>query len=341
MTENNTNPPEDRADGPTDDQGSASEQIDPRRLAAERLSYLAVLQFQDRRRGGRRAEPWRDPRHGQGRALALLKLKPEMTQRELTYLMGMSRQSIAELLRKLEGQGLVERRPSEEDRRTVLVSLTEAGRAIDQDQDSAASSRPGLLDCLSDEEAATLAEFLGRIIDVLEERVGGDLEHRREMVAEFWRSRAAGPHPHGDHPGPTGFPGFRASARGAVPEALRCLRPRVPAVPRDTRVSSDSRDTGDTGDSRGLRTRGPAVRGTIGTVTARTAHARTRDPDGQGDGRGSDRVGTSSPSTSSAAINPAAARPDPPAESNSPNPRIGGFGLLRCPETSHGRGDRI
>lgn len=208
MTENNTNPPEDRADGPTDDQGSASEQIDPRRLAAERLSYLAVLQFQDRRRGGRRAEPWRDPRHGQGRALALLKLKPEMTQRELTYLMGMSRQSIAELLRKLEGQGLVERRPSEEDRRTVLVSLTEAGRAIDQDQDSAASSRPGLLDCLSDEEAATLAEFLGRIIDVLEERVGGDLEHRREMVAEFWRSRAAGPHPHGDHPGPTGFPGF-------------------------------------------------------------------------------------------------------------------------------------
>lgn len=238
-----TNPPQDQPGNfsesahevPTDSRTPETGQTDPRRLAAERLSYLAVLQFQNRRRGRRGAEPWRDPRHGQGRVLALLKLKPEMTQRELTYLMGMSRQSIAELLRKLEDQGLVERTPSQEDRRAVLVTLTEAGREIDQ-RDPDRSSGTGLLDFLSDEEAATLADLLGRVIEELEERAGIDVEHRREMVAEFWRSRAGGRHPHGgpgQHGGPEqhGVPGEHGGPhpRGDRPEPPGF--PDFPGVP--------------------------------------------------------------------------------------------------------------
>jgi DNA-binding MarR family transcriptional regulator len=212
MTENtnenlneNSDCPDDNLDGPEDQTGGWEEpedQADPRRIAAERLSYLAMLQFQHRRRGPRGGEPWRDPRHGQGRVLALLKIKPEMTQRELTYLMGMSRQSIAELLRKLENQGLVERQPSAEDRRTVIVSLTEAGKATDQGDDPDGPAIGRVLDCLSDEEVANLVDYLGRIIERLEEESGEDFEQRREMIERFWQGRGEDPRRRG------GFPGF-------------------------------------------------------------------------------------------------------------------------------------
>ena len=70
-----------------------SDDDDVRQLAADRLVYLAALQLREQRRGD--TAPWRDARQGQGRVLALLKIKPEITQRELTYLMGLSRQSSA------------------------------------------------------------------------------------------------------------------------------------------------------------------------------------------------------------------------------------------------------
>ena len=47
-----------------------------------------------------------DPLRGQGRVLALLKAKPETTQRELSYLLDMRQQSLSELLSKLEEKGI-------------------------------------------------------------------------------------------------------------------------------------------------------------------------------------------------------------------------------------------
>ncbi|MDR0284934.1 MAG: MarR family transcriptional regulator, partial [Propionibacteriaceae bacterium] len=91
-----------------------------RQLAADRLAYLGGLQSQRRLRAAADRAPWHDPRQGQGRVLALLKLKPEMTQRELTFLTGLTRQSLAELLNKLEAQGLLTREPSTADRRRAL-----------------------------------------------------------------------------------------------------------------------------------------------------------------------------------------------------------------------------
>lgn len=165
---------------------------DPRAQAEERLTYLSMLQFRMmRRRHGDRG-PKRDPRHGQGRVLALLTMKPEITQRELTYLLGMSRQALAELLTKLERQGFIERTPSETDRRVVQVRLTEAGhRAAD------AAAAPGneantLLDCLSDDEVAQFADYLGRIIDSVHEELSDGEEMRRQMFGEFMRGRADG-----------------------------------------------------------------------------------------------------------------------------------------------------
>jgi len=160
---------------------------DVRHLAAERLSYLAWLLKQNRRRQMHDV-PWRDPRQGQGRALALLKLKPEISQRELTFLLGLTRQSSAELLNKLEQQGLITRAPSAQDRRVAIIRLTPAGQAADQ---QAGQSGPDeqTLDCLDDAEVSQLADYLDRIITDLEAHLGDDFYQRREAIWEAFRQR--------------------------------------------------------------------------------------------------------------------------------------------------------
>lgn len=174
-----------------------------RRLAADRLRQLAALQFRRQRRRRAGGAPWRDPRNGQGRVLSVLKLKPEMTQRELTYLLGMSRQSIAELLRKLEAQGLVERETSATDRRVVNVRLTETGRNAVQDTEPEADAYLTFLDCLSDVEVTRLADYLGRIIRALEEEAVNDCGEHAEHPEEFRHHHGRGRHKRG---GPAGFP---------------------------------------------------------------------------------------------------------------------------------------
>ena len=177
------------------------EYYDVRQLALDRLMRVAGLRARLRHRQAGNA-PWSDARQGQGRVLALLKLKPEITQRELTYLLGMSRQSVAELLAKLERQGLIERQPSSQDRRVAVIRLTQTG----QDAQQAGQHRPDdiMLDCLDDNEVAQLAEYLGRIIEHLEEQVGEGTDERRQVWQEFIGGR---PHRRGRHPGFPGFPG--------------------------------------------------------------------------------------------------------------------------------------
>lgn len=215
------------------DEQEQTEQSDTRRLAAERLRHVAVLQFRRQRRGPG-GEPWRDPRNGQGRVLAVLKLKPEMTQRELTYLMGMSRQSMAELLRKLETQGLIKREPSPDDRRAVTVTLTEAGHNAAQDTDPDTAARLTFLECLTDDEVAQLADYLGRIIERLEQESDDNFKERVQVLQEFRRHHGRGPRGRG------GFPGFPADAFpefgsapddefGRVPWGPRGGRPTPPA----------------------------------------------------------------------------------------------------------------
>lgn len=72
--------------------------------------------------------PLGSPYKGQGRILAILKLKPEISHKELSYLLGISTQSMSELLRKLESKGYVKRVPSEQDRRSMNIILTEEGK---------------------------------------------------------------------------------------------------------------------------------------------------------------------------------------------------------------------
>ena len=81
-----------------------------------------------------------------------------MTQRKLTERLGVQPASASEVLAKLETAGMIVRTPSEMDRRTVDVALTEAGAAH-----AGEASCRGLLDPLDAQERETLRVLLEKI----------------------------------------------------------------------------------------------------------------------------------------------------------------------------------
>lgn len=108
--------------------------------------------------------PMGDPRRGQGRVLAILKMKPEISQKELSYLLDMTPQSLGEFLSKLEKNGYITRTPSETDRRVMMIKLTEAGNEATEQE----FRFDNLFECLSEEEQKNLSDYLDRIIKVIE-----------------------------------------------------------------------------------------------------------------------------------------------------------------------------
>lgn len=127
----------------------------------------------------------RNPHRGQGRVLAILKLKPEISQKELTYLLNMSKQSVAELIGKLDRNGYITRRPSEEDKRIMIIKLTDKGRNAVSEEEAAPESTE-MLDCLNEEELEAFSEYLGRMIKQYEGQFPNeDFEGRRRMIEEF------------------------------------------------------------------------------------------------------------------------------------------------------------
>ncbi|MDR0508267.1 MAG: MarR family transcriptional regulator [Candidatus Methanoplasma sp.] len=120
---------------------------------------------------------------GQGRVLSLLKLQPEIGQKELGYLLDMSKQALAGLLGKLEKNGYITRTESEKDRRSYIIKLTEKGRNVLEDRET---EDDDLFECLNEEEQRNLSNYIDRIIAVLEEKVGVD---DKDDYAEFFRER--------------------------------------------------------------------------------------------------------------------------------------------------------
>jgi DNA-binding MarR family transcriptional regulator len=126
------------------------------------------------------------PHRGQGRVLAILKLKPEISQKELTYLLGMSKQAVAELIAKLEKSGCITREHSEEDKRVMKIRLTERGVTAAGNVDDASPEAAKFLDCLSDEELGIFSGYLDRIIERYEEEFpDDDFELRRRKMEDF------------------------------------------------------------------------------------------------------------------------------------------------------------
>ncbi len=122
----------------------------------------------------RRSSPIADPNRGQGRVLALLSLQPEISQKDLAYLLGIRNQSLSELLSKMEKAGYVTKEPSEADKRVMNVRLTDEGREAASQSQEQQKDFSDIFDCLDEEEQQNLSDYLSRLILELENEVGED-----------------------------------------------------------------------------------------------------------------------------------------------------------------------
>ncbi|MGE4488152.1 MAG: MarR family winged helix-turn-helix transcriptional regulator [Kiritimatiellales bacterium] len=133
--------------------------------------------------------PFSDPHRGQGRVLALLKLKPVISQKDLSRILDIRSQSLGELLIKLERNGYVTRASSEKDRRIMEIRLTDAGKKA-AEQSEPQPNEDQLFNCLSEEEQTNMSNYIARIISCLEKEYGDD-------NAESVDRERHGPHVHG------------------------------------------------------------------------------------------------------------------------------------------------
>lgn len=139
----------------------------------EKLSRLQWLMQRQHTRHHAQRGPTGDPSRGQGRVLAMLRMQPEISTKDLSYLLGIRQQSLNELLGKLERAGYVTRTPSEADRRVMMVVLTDKG----QEAQSEEPDLSGIFGCLSVEENRAFGEYLDRIIAALEAELGLEEEY--------------------------------------------------------------------------------------------------------------------------------------------------------------------
>jgi DNA-binding MarR family transcriptional regulator len=135
----------------------------------EQFSRMQWLLHRYHQQNHRDHGPMGDPHRGQGRVLALLKLKPEISQKELSDILDIRAQSLGELLSKLERSGYITRTPSTADRRVMDIRLTDAGMAASGKEEQQPCAE-ALFGCLNEEEQAALGDYLGRIIAALEQQ---------------------------------------------------------------------------------------------------------------------------------------------------------------------------
>lgn len=149
------------------------------------------------------------PHRGQGRVLALLKMNPEISQKDLTFVLGMRPQSVGELLQKLEDKELITREASEEDRRVMIIRLTDLGKEEAEKLSEAPDLGKELFSDFSDEEKVEWTRLVEKLSETLKSQLG------EEDSDEFFGGGRGfdGPRHHHEH-GPHGCCGSRGHGAG-------------------------------------------------------------------------------------------------------------------------------
>lgn len=107
---------------------------------------------------------------GQIRTLFAIDVKGEATAGELAKAGDLSPASISTMLDNLERDGIVERRRSDNDRRVVVVTLTDAGQALlEKRRDHWRERGARALAGLSDEQLEAAADVMHRMAGLLDE----------------------------------------------------------------------------------------------------------------------------------------------------------------------------
>lgn len=132
----------------------------------------------------------------QRRVLIILNETGKITQRELTERMGIQPGSASEVIAKLEEAGYVTRTPSETDRRTADIELTQEGKMSAQEATEQRNKRhEEMFSCLSEDEKNSLLLLLEKVNKDWEERYREAEEDRHIPL------RSHGSHHHGGHRG--------------------------------------------------------------------------------------------------------------------------------------------
>ena len=97
---------------------------------------------------------------GQGRILAILKKKDMISTKDIAILLGISVSAVNSLLTKLEKNGYVTKVPSKEDKRILLIKITEKG--LNYEIKSPVDYN--VFDCFNDAEKREFDIYLNRLI---------------------------------------------------------------------------------------------------------------------------------------------------------------------------------
>ena len=166
--------------------------------------FMDVQQLMDalHHRHAKKGGPAADATRGRGRILALLQLKDGIATKDMAQILGIRVSSLNEVLAKLEKDDLVERVPSEADKRVMLVNLTEAGRAAKTPGDHLPDR---LFAGFDEDDLGAFGGYLDRITANLEEELGGDakevLEQQRAARKAFLAESHEGHRGHGPRGG--------------------------------------------------------------------------------------------------------------------------------------------
>lgn len=128
---------------------------------------------------------------GQGRILSLLKLKPQTTQKELSYLLDMRPQSLGELLSKLEKKGFITREPLENDRRVMSIQLTDTGLEAANENEKQ-DTKYTIFDILSEEEQTQFSSITQKLIDALDQDLPQNEEEFRHLIKKLRHHKGRG-----------------------------------------------------------------------------------------------------------------------------------------------------
>ena len=127
---------------------------------------------------------------GQGRILIILKRKDGISTKELAEILNISVGSLNETLNKLEQKGYIEKVPSENDKRVLLIYLTEKGKKFHLKKPKDID----IFDCLNKDEKLEFHLYIKRLTKELHERFKEEnpekyeqmLKHRQEVMKKHF-----------------------------------------------------------------------------------------------------------------------------------------------------------
>lgn len=100
----------------------------------------------------------------QARILRVLHRHGEMTQRHLQEHMNIQQSSLSELVKKMEDQALLQRTVCPEDRRQIMIRLTQTGKQMfEENEDADLHQNIGYLQVLTEQEQLELLALLTKL----------------------------------------------------------------------------------------------------------------------------------------------------------------------------------